>query len=230
MSDEQGEVDMSLSSTSGEGISLSSMHLDYCGLTYTSGATERGTIEPPESSQACSSKPMVVGEIIHSECVLTIAHHYGPSCHVVSHVQDEVLQAESLLAQVRSRSATGSSISTSAPELSGPLINTRDIMRVQEAAAAIQNAQEVLYRITGRRLEVTLPPPAANSQQGQAATAVTARAPLPPSPASAVAGPSTQQVGQAPAGGLGAVEDIGDRMLDLDLANRAPVRARRGAQ
>ncbi|KDN34330.1 hypothetical protein RSAG8_12581, partial [Rhizoctonia solani AG-8 WAC10335] len=175
--EEPGEVDMSVSSSSGE------------------GATEQDSVGPPEDVQVGTHMPAGLSQ---------------------ADVQGELSRVRDLLAQVGSREAHFA-IPVAASTLSGPSANLATSERL--AIDAVRGAAETLQRVTGVPVEPHLPTP------GQV------RPHSPPGPvdagtsqASAVAGPSAQQ--ERPQG----VEDIGNRMSDLDLATRAPVRAGKQVQ
>ncbi|EUC54173.1 hypothetical protein RSOL_032530, partial [Rhizoctonia solani AG-3 Rhs1AP] len=187
VSDKQGEVDMSLSNTGGEG-------------------TEQGLVVLDENSQAHSDEPLAP----------TLASASADA----SQVDDMVSNARSVLTQVRSRAETSATVPTASE--SGPLVSeTERERRKQDSRAAVQHAVQVLQGVTGRQMQSPVLP-ANRLDAGAQQNAATPLATVADSVASAAVGPSVQQSqSQVP------VEEIGNRMLDLDLANRAPVRARK---
>ncbi|KAG8751019.1 hypothetical protein FRC11_009790 [Ceratobasidium sp. 423] len=192
--EEQGEVDMSLSSGGGE------------------EATERGSIEPPENSRTGGNEPS------------------GVSSARISEIEAELSKAQDLLTRVRSRGTASLVAPTGAEASTGPPASTVQGERlVQGATTAVQHAAEVLRHVTGCQVELDLPTAGqvdGGSQPGVAPPAVSTATLQAP----AIAGPSTQQEDQGPERNPRDLEDIGNRMSDLDLANRAPVRAGRQPQ
>ncbi|GAB1528307.1 hypothetical protein RhiTH_011500 [Rhizoctonia solani] len=142
-------------------------------------------------------------------------------------VQRELSEARSLLTQVRS--SRPSSSTTPGEGLGSAGAHSTDAQReriVTDATMAVQNAARVLEHVTGRQVQLNLPTP----RQAEARPELSTESPLvsteslQPPP---IAGPSRQQDKQSLPQRPRDMEEIGNQMSDLDLANRAPVRARR---
>ncbi|KDN43801.1 hypothetical protein RSAG8_05794, partial [Rhizoctonia solani AG-8 WAC10335] len=177
-------------------------------VSSAGGGTERGSIELPASSRVRSSEPR------------------GLPSELASRAHGLLSESTEILQRVRSTGAASSTIPATAPTSTGPPIRTEQLERL--TIESLHGSAELLRSVTRRQVEgesstSDLADNGAQSGPTPSVSTGTSHAP-------AIPGPSMQQEGQAPPAGPQEIEDVGNRMSDLDLANRAPVRAGRQVQ
>jgi hypothetical protein len=136
-----------------------------------------------------------------------------------------VTESTELLQRARSTRAAGSAVPATASTSTVP-DRTEQLERL--AIDSLQASAEAIRSSTGRQVVLDLSTGGLadnRSQSGPSASVSTEISPVP-----AIPGSNTQQESQEPPARPAPVEDIGVRMSDLDLTNRAPVRAGRKAQ